>query len=59
MDYKQLFKDIFTLNLKPFKVRYYKLIALTKRNVLAKNKLAHSDFKQIPIITRDRFHFAN
>jgi hypothetical protein len=54
MDYRQLFKDIFTLNLKPFRVRYYKLIARIKRSLFAGKKYTKSDFKNIPIIINNR-----
>jgi CheY-like chemotaxis protein len=50
MDYKQLFKDIVTLNLKPFRVRYYKVIARVKRFLFVHKKYNPSDFKNIPII---------
>ena len=54
MDYKQLFKDIVTLNLKPFRVRYYKVIARVKRFLFVHKKYNPSDFKNIPIIINNR-----
>ena len=51
MDYKQLIKDMFSLNFEPFKVRYYKVVAIIKRSFLAKKEpITKSDFKSIPII---------
>jgi len=57
MDYKQLFKDLFTLNFAPFKVRYHKFASLLKRNLFSKTKLMKSDFKNIPIIINNRNRF--
>ena len=57
MDYQQLFKDVLTLNYKPFAVRYYKLVARIKRLLLAKNTLHKTDFKNIPIIINNRNRF--
>jgi hypothetical protein len=55
MDYKKLMTDIFTLNLKPFKYRYYKVIAIVKRALIAdKHLVSKNYFKSIPIIINNR-----
>jgi hypothetical protein len=57
MDYKQLFKDIVTLNTKSLNSRLCKLMAIVKRATilpLRKNFGNGKDIKQIPIIINNR-----
>jgi hypothetical protein len=57
MDYRQLFKDIATLNFSAFGTRYHKLLAVLKRRFLLPNdndSLALNEHKNVPIIINNR-----
>jgi hypothetical protein len=54
MDYRKLFEDILSLNVKPFKVRYFKLIARINRFLFARKVYNYEELKSIPIIINNR-----
>jgi len=56
MDYKQLLKDIGTLNFTSFGTRYHKLIAVLRRKFLLSenNFAATGNFYEVPIIINNR-----
>ncbi len=56
MDYKQLVKDIFTLNFEAFGTRYHKLVAVLKRTFVlnSTNFSKGKNIYQVPIIINNR-----
>ncbi|HVA98411.1 MAG TPA: glycosyltransferase family A protein [Bacteroidia bacterium] len=57
MDFKQLFKDIKSFNIKSLKLRLYKLKVILKRSLLVPfriNYANHKNIKKIPIIINNR-----
>src|SRR5665213_132298 len=56
MDVGQLFKDIFTLNMKSFTLRKKRLVGMIKRKMKGE-KIVDVDYKNIPVIINIRNRF--